>query len=77
MARAEPQHRQYLGAAERRPAETLRRLLHELAHAERQSPRPTTVDDDAGTRRSLPNTGRASYAAVDVGASRFDGLPLS
>jgi hypothetical protein len=58
------------------PAETLRRLLHELAHAERQSPRPATIDEDWNEEAVTEHRARELAQRWDVGAS-FDGLPLS
>mgnify|MGYP001451794820 CR=1 FL=1 len=57
-------------------AETLRRLLHELAHAERQSPRPTTIDDDWNEEVATEHRARELAQRWDVGAI-FDGVPLS
>lgn len=58
------------------PVETLRRLLHELAHAERQSPRPTTIDEDWNEEAATEHRARELAQRWDVGAI-FDGLPLS
>lgn len=58
------------------PAETLRRLLHELAHAERQSPRPATIDEDWNEEAVTEHRARELAQRWDVGAI-FDGLPLS
>jgi hypothetical protein len=58
------------------PAETLRRLLHELAHAERQSPRPATIDEDWNEEVATEHRARELAQRWDVGAI-FDGLPLS
>lgn len=57
-------------------AETLRRLLHELAHAERQSPCPTTIDEDWNEEAATEHRARELAQRWDVGAI-FDGLPLS
>ncbi len=58
------------------PAETLRRLLHELAHAERQSPRPATIDEDWDEEAATEHRARELAQRWDVGAI-FDGMPLS
>ena len=58
------------------PAETLRRLLHELAHAERQSPRPATIDEDWDEEAATEHRARELAQRWDVGAI-FDGVPLS
>lgn len=57
-------------------AETLRRLLHELAHAERQSPRPATIDDDWNEEAATEHRARELAQCWEVGAI-FDGVPLS
>lgn len=57
-------------------AETLRRLLHELAHAERQSPRPTTIDDDWNEEIATEHRAHELARRWDVGAV-LDGMPLS
>jgi hypothetical protein len=58
------------------PVETLRRLLHELAHAERQSPRPATIDEDWNEEAATEHRARELAQRWDVGAI-FDGVPLS
>lgn len=58
------------------PAETLRRLLHELAHAERQSPRPATIDEDWNEEAVTEHRARELAQRWDVGAI-FNGVPLS
>jgi hypothetical protein len=58
------------------PAETLRRLLHELAHAERQSSRPATIDEDWNEEAATEHRARELAQRWDVGAI-FDGVPLS
>lgn len=58
------------------PAETLRRLVHELAHAERQSPHPVTIDDDWNEEVATEHRARDLAQRWDVGAI-FDGVPLA